>query len=353
MRRALAGTLAAALALALSACSPSTPAGTDWTYDPFASSTQAGAVRATPAADTSNDTEIPRGSGTVVVAHLPGWVLPDTFARAFHEASGYTIEQRVVTDEAPLPSGTDLLLGIDAATAVHLAANGASAAHQLPTLPDASAALALPDAPHALAWGRNDVCVYADRQWFSANNRALPASLSDLATPDHARLLAIPSSASSEYGRTFRALATQTLGDQLGEWEKNLSERGASTLPEEQALGAWSASPALSEAPQGTRNRPLLVWGAQIAARAVTNTGTDTYAQAVPGTCARNTVYALVARDAAHADGAHSLMTYLISPQGQRALAASGTAYPLTEAADTTPAHWFMTPREDAVTLTR
>ena len=45
-------------------------------------------------------------------------------------------------------------------------------------------------------------------------------------------------------------------------------------------------------------------------------------------------------------------MTWLLTWSGQHALAEAGVAYPLDpQAVENTPAHWFLTPKSDALIL--
>ena len=313
--------------LALSACSPSIPQGAQWTDDPFrtdsSSSAQAGSASAVAKhTKASGDQGIPRGSGTLRVAYAPGWQLPTDYVSAFEAASGYTVEQ---SEYAPNSSqNADIIFGVDSKQAAALGT--------------------------AIPIGNAPVCAWADRSWFSANSKALPSSLKDLSSANFAPLTAIPSQ-DSEAGAAFAAKANSVLGEDYEDWKENLNDAHAITRSAAEALGQWTVnltddrlsliSGATSA--QGPHQRPILIWDARLAVAAASNTGTESRAQAIPGTCVDLTVSAAVPQSSSDSEAARAFQAFLESELGKNAAAYAGLAYNDGVSEDSQAA-WFMKP---------
>ena len=313
-------------ALALSACSPSIPQGAQWTDDPFrtdsTSSTQGTAASAAKNRATTGNTDgIPRGSGTLRIAYVPGWRLPSNYISAFEAASGYTIEQ---SEYAPNSSqNADVIFGVDSKQAAALGT--------------------------AIPIGNDPVCAWADRSWFSANSKALPSSLKDLSSANFAPLTAIPSQ-DSEAGAAFDAKATSVLGE---DWKENLNDAHSIAPSAAEVLGQWTATPADDRlslisgitAAQGSHQRPILIWDARLAVAAASNTGTESRAKAIPGTCVDLTVSAVVPQSSSNSEAARAFQAFLESQLGKNAAAYAGLAYNDGVPEDSQAA-WFMKPVE-------
>lgn len=316
-------------ALALSACSPSIPQGAQWTDDPFrtdsTSSTQGTAASATKNRATTGNTDgIPRGSGTLRLAYAPGWRLPSDYISAFEAASGYTIEQ---SEYAPNSSqNADVIFGVDSKQAAALGT--------------------------AIPIGNDPVCAWADRSWFSANSKTLPSSLKDLSSANVAPLTAIPSQ-DSEAGAAFAAKASSVLGEDYEDWKENLNEAHAIAPSAAEAMGEWTATPADDRlslisgitAAQGAHQRPILIWDARLAVAAASNTGTESRAKAIPGTCVNLTVSAAVPQSSSNSEAARAFQAFLESELGKNAAAYAGLAYNDGVPEDSQAA-WFMKPEE-------
>ena len=313
-------------ALALSACSPSIPQGAQWTDDPFrtdsTSSAQGTTASATKNRATTGNTDgIPRGSGTLRLAYAPGWRLPTDYISAFEAASGYTVEQ---SEYAPNSSqNADVIFGVDSKQAAALGT--------------------------AIPIGNDPVCAWADRSWFSANSKALPSSLKDLSSANVAPLTAIPSQ-DSEAGAAFAAKASSVLGE---DWKENLNDAHSIAPSAAEALGQWTATPADDRlslisgitAAQGSHQRPILIWDARLAVAAASNTGTESRAKAIPGTCVDLTVSAVVPQSSSNSEAARSFQAFLESQLGKNAAAYAGLAYNDGVPEDSQAA-WFMKPVE-------
>ena len=316
-------------ALALSACSPSIPQGAQWTDDPFrtdsSSSTQAGSTSAVAKhTKASGDQGIPRGSGTLRIAYAPGWQLPADYVSAFEAASGYTVEQ---SEYAPNSSqNTDVIFGVNSKQTAALGT--------------------------AIPIGNDPVCAWADRSWFSANSKALPSSLKDLSSANFAPLTAIPSQ-DSEAGAAFDAKASSVLGEDYEDWKENLNDAHSIASSAAEALGQWTATPADDRlslisgitAAQGSHQRPILIWDARLAVATASNTGTESRAKAIPGTCVDLTVSAVVPQSSSNSEAARAFQAFLKSELGKNAAAYAGLAYNDGVPEDSQAA-WFMKPVE-------
>ena len=313
-------------ALALSACSPSIPQGAQWTDDPFrtdsTSSAQGTTASATKNRATGNTDGIPRGSGTLRLAYAPGWRLPTDYISAFEAASGYTVEQSEYAPNSPL--NTDVIFGIDSKQAAALGT--------------------------AIPIGNDPVCAWADRSWFSANSKALPSSLKDLSSANFAPLTAIPSQ-DSEAGAAFAAKASSILGEDYEDWKENLNDAQSIAPSAAEAMGQWTATPADDRlslisgitAAQGSHQRPILIWDARLAVAAASNTGTESRATAIPGTCVDLTVSAAVPQSSSNSEAARAFQAFLESELGKNAAAYAGLAYNDGVPEDSQAA-WFMKP---------
>ena len=315
--------------LALSACSPSIPQGAQWTDDPFRTDSTSSAQGTTASAvakhtKASGDQGIPRGSGTLRIAYAPGWQLPADYVSAFEAASGYTVEQ---SEYAPNSSqNTDVIFGVNSKQTAALGT--------------------------AIPIGNDPVCAWADRSWFSANSKALPSSLKDLSSANFAPLTAIPSQ-DSEAGAAFDAKASSVLGEDYEDWKENLNDAHSIASSAAEALGQWTATPADDRlslisgitAAQGSHQRPILIWDARLAVAAASNTGTESRAKAIPGTCVDLTVSAVVPQSSSNSEAARAFQAFLESELGKNAAAYAGLAYNDGVPEDSQAA-WFMKPVE-------
>jgi len=311
-------------ALALSACSPSIPQEAQWTDDPFRTDSTSSAQGTTASATknraaTGNTDGIPRGSGTLRIAYAPGWRLPADYVSAFEAASGYTVEQ---SEYAPNSSqNADVIFGVDSKQAAALGT--------------------------ATPIGNDPICAWADRSWFSANSKPLPSSLKDLSSANFAPLTVIPSQ-DSEAGAAFAAKASSVLGE---DWKENLNNAHSIAPSAAEALGQWTATLADNRlslisgatSAQGSHQRPILIWDARLAVAAASNTGTESRAEAIPGTCVDSTVSAAVPQSSSNSEAARSFQAFLESQLGKNAAAYAGLAYNDGVPEDSQAA-WFMKP---------
>lgn len=288
-----------------------------------------------------------KGSGTVKLAVLNGNPLPASVEDAFHDQTGFTLEQDAVSSVSEISGvGADAVIGMGANDLL-AAAPSLGAAPALDLVPPGTG---VEGAASETAYGRDDVCVLADKGWISANKRDLPTGMTLLARTDVAQLLAIPDPAQSSPSALFIAGARAAFGEGLGQWALDLRAGGVLVAPTAEAESSWTA---IEGAQSGAEpSRPLLVGPMSAITRTATGTGVEAAARAVEGTCVQRFVYAAPAAGAANEEGAASFITWLLTWSGQRALAEAGAVYPLEpEALENTAAHWFLTPSSDALVL--
>ena len=324
---ALSALLVAATTVA--ACTPSVSSSAP--RDPFASPIvpgQSARASSSTAGHGTIDAPTPRsGSGTLTVALVGGAQLPMETAQEFAKATGFTVAAVPVDGvDALSKAGVDVVLGLDGADALQATAAGTIAA----SAPQDTATLAgtvVDGAAAAIAYGRDDVCVIADKSWMSANGRPLPTSFGDLTSPRIRALLTIPDPASSSVGRAFVQEAAAQTGEGLGSFA-HVSEGYLSEV-----VGASAGS---------SGAYPLIVAPRSLAAAAATNTGADSYGTAISSTCIARIMYAAPTSSPA-SDGAESLIAWLQGETAQRSLATTGAVYPIDGvlAADT-KAGWLM-----------
>ena len=348
----------AVAATTVAACSPSVSSSAP--RDPFASPIvpgQSARASSSAAGHGTIDAPTPRsGSGTVTVALVGGAQLPMETAQEFTKATGFTVAAVPVDGVGELAeTNADVALGLDGADALQASASGAIAT----VAPQDTVTLsgtAVEGAAAAVAYGRDDVCVIADKSWMSANGRTLPTSFGDLTSPRIRALLAIPDPASSSVGRAFVQEAASQTGEGLGSFAQSLNPRVDPSLGA--TVSAWTAGAHVSEgylsevvgASAGKSGAyPLVVAPRSLAAAAATNTGADSYGTPISSTCIARIMYAAATGSSA-SDGAESLIAWLQGESAQRSLATTGAAYPIDGAlAADTKAGWLMRITGEAV----
>lgn len=338
-------------ALVLSACTPSIAPGTTLTTDPFpgnpprpAVAGEAPATSVTPGDPTQSTALVgpaPAGGSSVVrVALAADATLPTALAADFQATTGFTLDITSGSEGAAAQQA-DILVGFDAGAMLRLGPTITADAPEGFKPPEARL---LSQVPAALPYAQDDACVMADVQWYAANRLSAPASASDLSAPDNAARLVVPSPQESGVGASFAHLMASMQGPQIGAWLTGAKAAGMQVLPMNEADAAWSLNGGA---------RPLAVAPLSRAARAVTNTGTESYLMPVAGSCVARTLYAAQHGQATNPEGAQSFLAYLYTRPAQALLAVEGGAFPLdSEQAANTVMVLYAAPREDAVALT-
>ena len=173
---------------------------------------------------------------------------------------------------------------------------------------------------------------------------------SPLRSRTFAPLTAIPSQ-DSEAGAAFAAKASSLLGEDYEDWKGNLNDAHSIAPSAAEALGQWSATLAddhlslISGATstQGSHQRPILIWDARLAVAAASNTGTESRAEAIPGTCVDSTISVAVPQSSSNSEAVRSFQAFLESQLGKNAAAYAGLAYNDGVPEDSQAA-WFMKP---------
>lgn len=337
-------------ALVLSACTPSIAPGTTLTTDPFPgnpprpATTHANAdtppASADPAASTALVGPTPStGSNLVRVLLAPDATLPEALVADFHATTGYALQIEQAHNAAD--TAADVLVGFDGGAILRLRPTLAA---QTPEGFQPPQAASIEQVPAALPYAHDDVCVLADTQWYAANRLTPPATISDLSAADNAARLIVPSPKDSPAGASFVHLIAATQGAQMSAWLTSMKAAGMQVLPVDEAHAAWTLNGGA---------RPLAVAPLSQAARAVTNTGTESYLAPIAGSCVSRTLYVAQHGQATNPEGAHSFMAYLYTRPAQALLASQGAAFPLdTEQAANTVTGVYAAPREDAAPLT-
>ena len=287
-----------------------------------------------------------RGSGTVDVVVPTARPLSDSLVKAVKAATGYSVAQQQIDleqlDSVAKPSGVDLVVGFDGYMGKVLADSSRIVADK-PAGAVEPEGTAVPEAPGAVAFARDDVCAMADAQWFAANKAAMPATLDDLSRPEFAKRLWMADPVESSSGRTFVQATGSAWGDQAGAKWAAIVLGGAT-------IGKASEAAAVDT----ILHDHSLVIASRANAAATMKAGDSENASwqgpvltPIEDTCIQRPLYAAVAQDADNADGATAVVNYLQSGAGQHDIADAGTGYavPLAPgAADGTLMGQFITP---------
>lgn len=321
-----------------------------------------------------------RGQGEVVVALLAGARFPEEVIRTFTSTTGFTVRVIEVESAADLHGiEADVILGLDPSDA-QIASSDKTSATRPPEDTVTPAGTELTQAPGAVAYGRDDVCVLADVQWLSANNMPVPASMNDIAGQEYAGRLVVPDPTTSSVGRAFLQSAEAVTGASFQEWMRSLKSAATIKPTDEAAVRAWSASaripstfwtmrgvipgfgytqahteaaPDASQAATGAEiseeqvnpGAALVVAPRSVTSLAVNNSGTESSARAIDSTCIERPLYAAKGVSPRLDDGAESLIAWLLSVETQRGFAQAGALYPLEPTAqNNNAAQWFLTP---------
>ena len=225
-------------ATTLAACTPSVSSRAP--QDPFGAPVVPGQGIEEEGIAGTLDAPSPRtGTDTVTVALVGGAQLPTEMAQAFTEETGFSVAVVPIDGVDSLPrAGADVVLGLDGADAQQASQAGTIA----PSGPQDTVTLSgtsISGVPAAVAYGRDDVCVIADKSWMSANKRTLPTSFQELSTPRVRTLLAVPDPVSSSVGRAFLQEAAAQTGEGLGPFVQTLSPHVDPSLGA--VIGAWTA----------------------------------------------------------------------------------------------------------------
>lgn len=359
-------TAAAALALTLSACTPSTPPGTGIGYDPFTpGSPKSNTDSAEPQQSVADDghtnhldrfPSITRASGELHLLLDEEAAIPQALIDDF-EANTRVKVNVVSLASSEEQAAVDAYIGFDEYSLTKSLANAAS---QVPAQTPASHPI--DSLPAAVDYARDDVCILADQQWFAINRLQAPANMAAIIDPANAKFLTLaPGKSATAYA--FTKHVEQDQGAQAQQWLGKLqagaytpenwgqaAEKSTVRIKEQAHTQAtpgrpqWAGSAPVTNPSNADSagDRPLRVAPVSVVARSVTNTQTSGYMRPIEGSCAQRYLYLLPANSGANPDAVAAFTEYILSPRGQRILAQYGAAIPLDPAnASDTPIAWY------------
>ncbi|MBO0608766.1 thiamine ABC transporter substrate-binding protein [Myceligenerans salitolerans] len=272
-----------------------------------------------------DDAAPPAAADTVTLVTHDSFTLGDDVLERFEQESGLTVEVKTVGDAGALadqlvpPAETppgDVVLGVDNTFMSRVVDAGATEVNYL--------------------WqvGEADVCVNADKAWFTEQHLPVPRTLDDLIDPPYQGLLVVPDPASSSVGLAFLLAAVDEYGDTgVGDYWTGLRANDV------EIAGSWDEAYGSGfTGAGGGGDRPLVVSYSTSPADTVEDDG-EPVTTALPETCFRHEEYAGLLAGAPNREGGKELLWYLTSDAVQRDLPASMSLYPADEDARL-PAAW-------------
>ena len=230
--------------------------------------------------------------------------------------AGAALNQVILTKDAPLG---DVMFGVDNTFLTRALDEHVFDTFRAGGLGRIPAAFQLDRSHHATPIDFGDVCVNADRRWFSDHQLEIPKTLDQLTEAKYRDLLVVENPATSSTGLAFVAatVAHATRG-WLGYWDR-LRANGV------KVVDGWEAAynGEFSGAAGSKGTRPLVVsYASSPPAEVYFADPQPTTAPTVSldATCFRQVEFAGVLRGAAHPDGARALIDFMLSARFQRDL---------------------------------
>jgi thiamine transport system substrate-binding protein len=238
--------------------------------------------------------------------------------------AGAALNQAILTRDAPLG---DVLFGVDN-TFLTRALDHDLFVRYLPRgLDRVPPALRLDPTGHATPVDFGDVCVNADRSYFSSASVGVPETLDDLADPAYRDLLVVENPATSSPGLAFLAATVARYGDDWIDYWDRLRDNGVLVVD------GWETAytSEFSGAAGSDGDRPLVVSYASSPAAEVYFA--DPPPEQAPTvnldrTCFRQVEFAGVLRGAANPTGARRLVDFMLSRRFQQDVPLSMFVYP-------------------------
>jgi thiamine transport system substrate-binding protein len=288
------------------------------------------------------DEPTPSGSGAggggparVVLLTYDAYALPEEAAAAFTEATGATIEVRALGDAGSMltaallaagsPDG-DVIFGVDTSLATRVTAEPLLEAFTPVGVEALPADVRLPGELGGLLTPVDvgDVCINADAAWFAERNLPLPRTFDDLTDERYRDLLVVPSPVTSSPGLVFLAGTVEHGGATWPQYWESLRANGVRVRP------SWDDAYFTDFTVSGG-DRPLVVsYATSPPAEIVLGEGvTEPRSTVLVDTCVRQVEYAGVLRGAAEPELARELLSFMLSPEWQRALPLSNFVLPI------------------------
>jgi thiamine transport system substrate-binding protein len=288
-----------------------------------------------------NDDTGPEGVATttdpprVVLLTYDAYALPEAAAAAFTAATGATIEVRALGDAgsvltaALLAAGSpdgDVLFGVDTSLATRVTAEPLLERFTPPAAAELPAEFRLPGELGELLTPIDvgDVCINADAAWFAERGLPVPTGFEDLVDERYRDLLVVPSPVTSSPGLVFLAGTVERSGADWPTYWESLRANGVRVRP------SWDDAYFTDFTVSGG-DRPLVVsYASSPPAEVVLGEGVvEPRSTVLVDTCVRQVEYAGVLRGAADPELARELVTFMLSPEWQRALPLSNFVLPV------------------------
>lgn len=243
--------------------------------------------------------------------------------------AGQMVNQLVLTKTSPLG---DVVVGIGTPFAGRAVSEGVLAKYAPKDPPTLVPGLSADESGMLTPVDFGDVCINADKAWFTNKNIPIPANIDDLTKPEYADLLVAPNPASSSPGLSFLLTTVAVKGDAYLDYWRALKANGVKVVK------SWTeAYNAEFTAGEGKGTRPLVVSYATSPAYHVVDGETTT--TALLETCFREVEYAGVIAGAENEEGAQAFVDFLLSPEVQADIPGQMYMYPVV--ADTPlPEEW-------------
>lgn len=279
-----------------------------------------------------------RADEVVLVTH-DSFNIPRRVLRSFEVSSGYRVRvrkagdagsalnQAILTKDTPIG---DAFFGVDNTFLSRAIDAGIFARFQPRNLGTTRADLRLDPGGRLTPIDYGDVCVNADRRWFTERDVPVPVTLDDLADARYRGLLVVQNPATSSPGLAFLLASVARFGDGWRDWWRRLRANDVKvTEGWEQAYNTEFSGSA------GRGPRPLVVsYGSSPAAEVHYADPTPTVAPTVvlPDTCFRQVEFAGVLRGARNPEGARRLVEFMLTEEFQRAVPLSMWVFPARRA---------------------
>ncbi|MBK5289304.1 MAG: thiamine ABC transporter substrate-binding protein [Acidimicrobiia bacterium] len=227
--------------------------------------------------------------------------------------AGVALNQVILTKNAPLG---DVMFGVDNTFLTRALSENVFARYRAAGIEAIPRALRLDPTNHATPIDFGDVCVNADRKYFSEHHLEIPKTLDDLTQSQYRDLLVVENPATSSPGLAFVAATVARFGTAWPQYWDRLRANGV------KAVDGWEQAynGEFSGAGGGKGDRPLVVsYASSPPAEVYFADPPPTTAPTVSldDTCFRQVEFAGVLRGAAHPDGARALVDFMLTRRFQ------------------------------------
>ncbi|OKL53556.1 ABC transporter substrate-binding protein [Bowdeniella nasicola] len=257
----------------------------------------------------------------VVLSH-DSFDFPDELLSEFKEKTGVEVKiqqvgdggelanRLVLTKDAPLG---DVVYGLDNTVSYRLAGQKIIGETSVAS-PNKD--LDFAGEPGLIPIDQGDVCINADKKWFSENNVEIPKTFEDLLKPEYSDKLVAMNPASSTPGMAFMLATIEHFGeDGWVDYWKKLKANGL------KVTNGWSDAFSVDySAGEGKGPFPMMVSYGSSPAYSVNEEKTESSTVALSETCYRQVEYAGVIAGTKNEKAASSFIEFLLTPKVQEAI---------------------------------